>query len=364
MANYRTQLAQDIKERPVTLYLGAGVSIGSGLPTWEELVILMYYRKLGGQQGSSTLTQAYPDFLYAIAEWHLRRSKQPLDILARHVKLMHGGDGNAFMNSMRDALYAGVKGGFSRATFQIDTPKVVAANETLAALVDIIDADVRGARCLKAVVSYNYDDLLERALKLRSPTAFDATMPVWKVPSTVPLGKIPIYHVHGFVPAVVDELGSNPDEIVFTEEQYHAAASNPYHWTSLTQIRQFTSTVGVMVGLSLSDGNMRRLLDAIKNQPDQARIYALMQWPKWEPPEDEDYRSIAKSARRIQEKIEGPHTPPRNKPESEVEAILMAVKDVYGDNHEQSFIDLGILPIWYDHHTEIPQLLREAFAYP
>jgi len=363
MANYRTQLAEDIKKRPVTLYLGAGVSIGSGLPTWEELVILMYYQKLGSQQGSSTLTQAYPDFLYAIAEWHLRRSKQQLDILARHVKLMHKSDGSAFMNSMRDALYAGVKGGFSRAHYQID-PKIIKANKTLATLVDIIDADLSGDHCLDAVVSYNYDDLLEQALKLRNPVAFKKTKPVWKIPARLRRGTIPIYHVHGFVPAVTDELGSKPDQIVFTEEQYHAAASNPYHWTSLIQIRQFTSTVGVMVGLSLSDGNMRRLLDAVKNQPAQAHIYALMQKPRWKPPEEVDYLSIAQSARGIQEKIEGPDAPPRLKPEKEVEKILMAVKDVFDDNHEQSFIDLGIRPIWYNDPAEIPQLLREAFAYP
>ena len=33
----------------ITLYLGAGVSVGNGLPTWEQLVLSMYYSALAAR---------------------------------------------------------------------------------------------------------------------------------------------------------------------------------------------------------------------------------------------------------------------------------------------------------------------------
>src|SRR5437870_1609574 len=56
----------------------------------------------------------------------------------------------------------------------------------------------------RAVVTYNYDNLLEMALP---PGSFE---PIWSDKQQATPGPLPIYHVHGYVP--VQGNGSGPDE--------------------------------------------------------------------------------------------------------------------------------------------------------
>jgi hypothetical protein len=37
------RLRQAFNEKRLSLYLGAGVSVGSGLPSWDKLVLAMYF---------------------------------------------------------------------------------------------------------------------------------------------------------------------------------------------------------------------------------------------------------------------------------------------------------------------------------
>ena len=39
----RSDLQQAFRDRSLTLYLGAGVSVASALPTWEKLVLSVYF---------------------------------------------------------------------------------------------------------------------------------------------------------------------------------------------------------------------------------------------------------------------------------------------------------------------------------
>src|SRR5262245_62480714 len=96
----------------------------------------------------------------------------------------------------------------------------------------------------------------------------------WK-PAKVKPETLPIYHVHGYLPVrdplgdlgrwkgkiYSPRLGSLADEIVLTEDQYHREAADPYSWSNLVQLGAMSSSVGLTIGLRLSDPNLRRLLD-------------------------------------------------------------------------------------------------------
>ena len=83
---YRDQIAtlrSAYGANSLTLYLGAGVSVDSGLPSWEHLVAAMYFAALGSAHGHRQLTFAFRNYLLAISEWYLKRSNEPMDITAR-----------------------------------------------------------------------------------------------------------------------------------------------------------------------------------------------------------------------------------------------------------------------------------------
>src|SRR5580765_8251075 len=80
--------------RDLTLYVGAGLSVGNGLPTWERLVLAMYFIAINQDEliGSSI----FRNYLFAVAEWHLDLRHEPLEITARKI-WNHYEDSNEFM---------------------------------------------------------------------------------------------------------------------------------------------------------------------------------------------------------------------------------------------------------------------------
>jgi hypothetical protein len=72
------ELRQAYQRHRLTLYLGAGVSVGSGLPTWDRLVLAMYFNAIAQKKMGDR--RPFPNYLYAIADWHLKRTPVPLEI--------------------------------------------------------------------------------------------------------------------------------------------------------------------------------------------------------------------------------------------------------------------------------------------
>ena len=159
------RLRQAWEAQNLTLYLGAGVSVGNGLPTWERLVLAMYFsavnrNRLGGWR-------PYPNYLYAIAEWHLERSNEPLDITARKIRRYHQ-DPQDFLESLRQTLYAGFveSGQYEDAWFQPLEPGALReANSTLDAVARLCESGCADRKGVRAVIKYIFYCLLETALR-------------------------------------------------------------------------------------------------------------------------------------------------------------------------------------------------------
>ena len=77
------RLQSAYKQGDLTLYLGAGVSILNGLPPWDRLVLSMYYSAISSEAMG---IRPFSNYLFAIAEWHLGRNHEPLDITARRLR--------------------------------------------------------------------------------------------------------------------------------------------------------------------------------------------------------------------------------------------------------------------------------------
>ena len=391
------------RDRRLTLYLGAGVSVANGLPTWERLVVAMYFDLISRHRLQGW--RPFANYLYAIAEWHLGRVVEPLEITARRLIAAYDRP-DKFLEHLHQTLYAGLRAD-GDAPFELPAPaKLRRANGTLDA-VGALCTESSAKQGLAGVVSYNYDNLVEhvlgahepdgprppnRAGSKREPRATGSrrqaqgtdVQPVWN-DRPIRAGACPIYHVHGYVPATGE--GSEPGQLIFTEAQYHLASADPYAWPNLVQLNSFSATTGCMVGLSLSDPNMRRLLDAVMRTPGRTENFALLKRPRWPAPSDDAVDKIDQMARTYLDRFERSGVKSRAMNASgagflpsgvksrrpgtgekgpryrvEIRSILRAVESIDAQQQTEVMSQLGIHPIWFEDYAEIPEILRQVTA--
>lgn len=358
------RLRQAFDDGDLVLYLGAGASMASGLPSWEKLILAMYF---GAITEARVGGRPYSNYLYAIAEWHLRNVRQPAEVVARKVRAMFD-DSDRFTAQLREILYDSDPGD--------DPDSVRQGNDTLAAVAELCEAPPSSG-AVQAVISYNYDDLLETAVG-------DRCAPVWGALLPDDPDALPVYHVHGYLPR--HGRGSTYDEILLTEEQYHRAAHEDYSWSNLVQLRYLTGSVGLMVGLSMTDQNMRRLLDAIVRAPIRVPTFALLQRPTLTRLEPRELDAINDAAKAYYEDfrlgglddvglkgdagltagmkadsdlaagVKGPRW------QGQVQRIVNAVEDADIQLNEHILRELGVEVVWYDDHAEVAEFIRSIPA--
>lgn len=354
-----SDLRKAYQQNDLTLYLGAGVSVANGLPPWQQLVLAMYYTNISRQDTGELQWRPYSNYLFAIAEWHLSRSQEPLEITARRLRKYYA-TGDEFLTDLRRTLYAGYALSSGARFNTLQRSEIRKANPTLDAIAKLCEKSKLGKKGVRAVITYNYDELLETALGLFP------FQPFWKSATSIP-GKLPIYHVHGFVP-IKPGNGSTPGEIVFTEDQYHLAAHDAYSFANLVQIQNMSGSTGLMIGLSLSDRNMRRLLDANNGLPHHPTHYALLKEPQWTKASEEQLDQINEKALKYKERFKnsgvkgaGEKGPGEKQQQwrEQISAIIQRVEVLDVDQQTYVLKQLGVQPIWYKNHTEIPTILNQ-----
>lgn len=92
----------------------------------------------------------------------------------------------------------------------------------------------------------------------------------------MPPGRLPVYHVHGFLPRQSRSVSSDSTEIVFSQEEYHAFTLEPFSWQVTTQLYFLRNYVCLFLGTSLRDMNMVRLASHAKAHGKRLSAYVLM----------------------------------------------------------------------------------------
>ncbi len=362
---HRDKLRQEYKNRNLTLYLGAGVSIGSGLPSWEKLVVMMYLQAIKDQNSEVWL----PDwnYLFAVAQWHIERLGEPSEVTARKLRESYNND-DEFFDILYKVLYKVFKSKKIPEPLEKRQAKLLDKNNTLKIVSELCQRKNGDDHYIKAVVTYNYDSLLET--DLMGSRKF---VPVWKdkiqpfrVDAKPGFEKLPIYHVHGYIPLEkTNDKGSYAENIIFTEEDYNAVARTPYHWSNIVQIRYLSGTTGLMIGLSLTDRNMRRLLDALAKTPVPKDNYILLQRPKFDPPKDYDFKEISEIAEGYSKKLKDRQIDLGQESKAKFENFcskigdtLKKVQQVDKQWQDKVLSSLDIIPIWYDKHDEIQEFIE------
>src|SRR5262249_2746155 len=171
---------------------------------------------------------------------------------------------------------------------------------------------------LHSICTFNFEDSIEPAdADGRFASVFDD-------PGRRDRTRIPIYHVHGFLPQ--DPSKSASQEVVFSEDDYHRVYAEPYHWSNLIQANLLSNCVCLFVGLSFSDPNLRRIIDVTSKARASDSLVALCMAPEVRlHPIDTTQRYFAKATWEFYETI---------------------------------YADIGVSCLFVDSYAEIPIILR------
>lgn len=310
---YLATLRQEYNENGVAIFLGAGVSQGSKLPTWTDLVSGLFTMAFTEKLGAETNEADVGALSRALAELNPSNLQ-----LTRYLRQAMRADAKEFVDEVAKLLYRNFSTG-------VKSPLL---NE----VVDLCRPTRSGAR-VHGVITYNFDDLLESGFtesKVEHLSIFHG--------DTYPsVRQLPVYHVHGFIPRDFTRYDRIEDNLlIFSEENYHRVYTDPYHWSNIVQLSTLHERTCILLGLSMTDPNLRRLLEAGTRDSTAPRHYAFMK----------------RSSRDDLIKVE-----------PAVDALPAALVDDFLRAHHvtQAAVmeEIGVNVVWFDDHSEMPDALRQ-----
>jgi len=144
-------------------------------------------------------------------------------------------------------------------------------------------------REIVAVVTYNYDTLLEYAMEciVRAPkcppslkrTPVPIARQIERRRDHARKDRLDIYHVHGCLPppGSLTHLADYP--VVISQQDYARTIQNPYNWEDSSQLHYLRNFPCLFLGLSMSDWNMLRLLQSAqplqRRKHERRRLYCV-----------------------------------------------------------------------------------------
>lgn len=259
-------LERTYDRRGLVIALGSGVSVGCGLPNWEELLRKLAVKCLGDRGGS-----LFED---------LKADGYNLPAIASIIRAQ---DPDRFPTNVREALYGHDKfkeyypKGVTKKNRRSFISFIHLYNPTLRAIAAMCAKKREGKETyttnprIHALVSFNVDSLLQAYTYARYEKRLIRTVERPSAGSRP--GKISMYHMHGFLrfDDKRDDLTKDaPDALVFTEQEYFDVFNQPtslFNYTFLYLLREHSC---LFIGLSLKDENIRRLLHYSKMEREEA----------------------------------------------------------------------------------------------
>ena len=136
--------------------------------------------------------------------------------------------------------------------------------------------------------------------------------------------EFPVYHVHGLIPQENQGIVST---LILSEREYHEMYKEAYNWSIIEQLHALDRNTCFFIGISMTDPNLRRLLDISRMESDhESRHFAFLK----------------------RESLFKPEEIEKNK--------------LHFNTIESQLCDLGVQVIWYEDHKEVPEILRKIIA--
>lgn len=323
--NIITQVSEAFQDGQFALILGAGVSCSAGIANWNKLINSLLISFLSKElENIPSISQLD---ISQISNRLTNIDASSALITARYLRkgLCKGKDtklDKTFKQEIKNSLYT------------LRDKKYPKDSNLIKEIVHLCIPKRSGAK-IKAVITYNFDDLIEQELK-KQGIEFCS---ICTEDNTHSIEELPIYHVHGFIPEYEEHYNiKNGNAPIFSEEEYHQVYSTPYHWSNLIQLSYFREYTCLFIGLSMTDPNLRRLLEISARQSNSPKHYAFLQRIQLDNfIKDKDIKFIDNE---------------------DVAAIYL---DMHHKLQEELMKELGISVIWFKSFNDIPKILNKLY---
>ena len=255
-------LKEALIDNQLTLVCGAGISRDSSIPDWNELLVNIlnetFFDDGSNVPKSKILAE---DLLSLMPQSNLILGKYLRLVLKKDFEKVVQKHLYSYYNQDRDFESSMMVQGHEIINYALET-------NMMRAIVELARPKRRGKR-LESIITFNFDDLIECALSKHNIEYCS----IWKEGQIYGIDALPIFHVHGFLP---NQREIDSPNLVFSEEAYHSQFIDPYSWSNLIQLNTFSTNICLFVGLSLSDPNLRRLLDISWRRNQRCKHYIIM----------------------------------------------------------------------------------------
>lgn len=322
----RQQINKNINEAyqkdNLVLALGAGISIEFGIPSWNLLLQSLMVHSIEKENNVSTvLAKLFNDIF----------RPNPL-IAGRYLQEYFEKNDSSFELMVRDVLYS-----------EMNKDK---KSKLLDEIVKICVAPGKSPN-LDSIITYNFDDILEYKLeKTEMPIPYKS---VYGIGIEVRNDELPIYHVHGYLPET--EKLNDSHKITFGESNYHQQYSDIYSWNNMVQINKFRENTCLFIGSSLTDPNIRRLLDiAYKQKGNKKKHHYVFKQRMNKQKLSTDLKKILESKKVFNDK---------NKAGLDFDETIKLLSEIHERFEENDSASFGVKTIWINDWAEVPEMLKK-----
>lgn len=318
------KLKESYERGQFSLFLGAGVSSSAGMPNWDNLLNSLFVAYLSREFDADK----------AISSADISELVSRLNVVAESSALMGARYLRKGLTGSKSETSSFVDA-ITKSLYELRNKKFPIHSRLLKAISETCRPRRTGAR-VRSVINYNFDDLLEKQL-LNSGVAYRS---VYTESEVYDPDELPIYHVHGFLPEDRSKYSSLENStLVFSEEGYHHIYTNAYHWSNLVQLNCLRENNCLMIGLSMTDPNLRRLMDISARSLEQSKHFTFM-------------KRLS-----IEEFCSKPNSSNIPSPISNINGAEKFLTTHHALN-EALMRELGATVIWYENYDDIPKILE------
>jgi SIR2-like domain len=319
------ELKEIYRKNGICLGLGAGVSVDSGIPLWNDLL-----RKISKNIFEND--KIFETFL---------NKRFSYEAFASFLKISINTN-KPFTEIVREELYRNFKEAIDSSNEMEIVNYVNKNNLTLrsigsfCAFKNLEEKKYTSNPRVHGIINFNID----RLLRVYTTAKFKRNIlrTVERASAGRTHGKINVYHVHGMMRFDVNKNldDESPDNLVLSEDEYYELFNNPtniFNYSFLYLLREYSF---LFVGLSMQDLNLRRLLYLSNTEISEGYIK----------------EKIVKI--KLQDKL--------MKTKKHF-AILQEPRDkLTSDFHEKTLSRLGVKVIWVNTYAEIEDKLKEIYS--